>query len=219
MTKLTLADRVNNAFDGDNERKIADKFYLNQIYLNSRITAGELRNSIIRIIFLYFIYYLLFTSSVKEINFGPVKISDLDLLIKIMPLLIAISYYDLSSLMASLTVQGRLIFQIFKFMHKPIRDMGLDSFLLPSASPFYTYNLNQNIYKKGVLVQIYSKLYILLEIFLLLSGILVEYVIIKFSFQRYGFEDILLWIVAISSIVFVVLAFLELLINKDKENA
>jgi hypothetical protein len=28
MTKLTLADRVNNAFDGDNERKIADKFYL-----------------------------------------------------------------------------------------------------------------------------------------------------------------------------------------------
>ena len=58
MTKLTLADRVNKAFDGDNERKIADKFYLNQIYLNSRITAGELRNSIIRIIF--FIFYILF---------------------------------------------------------------------------------------------------------------------------------------------------------------
>ena len=33
MTKLTLADRVNNAFDGDNEREIVDKFYLNQIYL------------------------------------------------------------------------------------------------------------------------------------------------------------------------------------------
>ena len=27
MTKLTLADRVNNAFDGDNKRKIVDKFY------------------------------------------------------------------------------------------------------------------------------------------------------------------------------------------------
>jgi len=219
MAKLTLADRVNNAFDGDNERKIVDKFYLNQIYLNSRVTAGELRKSISRIIFLYFIFYLLFTSSVKEVNFGPVKISDLDLLIKIMPLLIAISYYDLSSLIASLTTQERLIFQIFKFMHKPIRDMGLDSFLLPSASPFYTYNLNQNIYKNGVLVHIYSKLYILLEVFLLLSGILVEYVIIKSNFRKYGFEDILLWIVAISSIVFVVLAFLELLINKDKENA
>ena len=150
---------------------------------------------------------------------GPVKISDLDLLIKITPLLIAICYYDLSSLIASLTTQERLIFQIFKFMHRPIRDMGLDSFLLPSASPFYTYNLNRNIYNNGVLVQIYSKLYILLEVFLLLSGILVEYVIIKSNFRKYGFEDILLWIVAISSIVFVVLAFLELLINKDKENA
>jgi hypothetical protein len=219
MTKLTLAERVNNAFNDINEREFVDKIYLNQLYSNSRITAGELRNSIVRIIFLYFVFYLLFTSSIKEVNFGPVKISDLNLLIKIMPLLIAISYYDLSSLMASLTAQERLIFQIFKFMHKPIRDMGLDSFLFPSTSPLYTFHLNQNIYEKSILVQVYSKLYILLEVFLLLSGILVEYEIIKFCFQRYGFDDSLLWIVSISSIVFVVLALLELLINKDKENS
>ncbi len=130
-----------------------------------------------------------------------------------MPLLIAISYYDLSSLMVSLTAQERLIFHIFKFMHKPIRDTGLDSFLLPSASPLYIFHLNRNIYNEDILVQVYSKLYILLEVFLLLSGILVEYEIIKFCFQKYGFDDSLLWIVAISSIVFV--AFLELLINKD----
>jgi len=207
-----LKERVSKAFNDYNERDFAE-IYLNQLFSNSQRTEDKLRKSIIRIFYISFIFFLLYNYSANDFLIGFFKLDKITLasVIKLMPLLISINYYELMSLIHSLSMQARLITQIIRFLHRPIYDAGLESYLLPSATPHYLYYINNRLpgYKK----YLFKFFYVFVVVVVLGSALLIEGLIIVMCGMRFGSDDVLLIIVSVMVVAFNVITLFAFLVD------
>lgn len=96
VANKSIRKRIAEAFKDDKYNLSKD--YLEQIYLNLHITETTLRQSIIRIFFLFFLFLLLINTENNELNLQIIKVTDVTFILKFIPLLIAINYYELISL-------------------------------------------------------------------------------------------------------------------------
>lgn len=210
-----MNDRISKAFKDDNERKFAEN-YLNQLYLNSHYTEERLRKSVIRLFLLGLVSYLLFNKSINELMLGFIKINDFTLIIKLMPLLISINFYEFASLYESFQLQEALILNIIRFLHKPIYDASLAPFLCPSTTPNYVFIIAGHL---PVLKKYPFMLsYMLLMFVIISSAFLMDCFIIYMCILRFGIQDLLLQIVIITSFIFFAITYLMLSSIEDLLN-
>ena len=207
-----LNDAVGKAFKDDNERKFAEN-YLNQIYSNSQRTEEKLRKSLIRLFLLGFISYLLLNSSTNELLIGFIKVNDFTLIIKLMPLLISINFYELMSLIIGLSMQIRLTHLLIKFLHEPISDTGLDAFLFPSTTPHYLHFITMKI--PGLKKYPYLFSYIILVFIIVVSPFIIEIFIIYMCLLRFGIYDSLLQATIITSFIINVIICMMLSVSEE----
>ena len=111
--KNSIQERVAETFKGDKYN--ISKDYLEQIYTNMHITETTLRQSIIRLFFLFFLFLLVMNTKNSELDLGIIKVTDISLILKFIPLLISINYYELISLILIYFLQQRMVMNILYF--------------------------------------------------------------------------------------------------------
>lgn len=204
ITAKYLEEAVYRAFIGDNERSIVEK-YLERIYSNSQVTETALRKSITRIFLLFFVFFLLTEAIINQMDIGPIKLNNFNLIIKILPLVIAINYYELVSLYSAHILQVIMIRVIFETFYNPIVKRDLQTFLYPSSMPDYSYAiLNQMRGKRGILDVLDNSLYMLFSMTIILAGIIFECLVFYECFQKFGLFDPLLWLITMVALLFVI---------------
>jgi hypothetical protein len=128
MPDKSLSDRVKAAFgESGSSGNIAAKDFLQQLHSENQNLRAGFRGSMIRLFF-FGLFILLSASSVSEATIGPIKITDLSIIIKILPLLIAANYYELISLWGTQSLVADTIYRICEIYFKTLRENDLDFF-------------------------------------------------------------------------------------------
>jgi hypothetical protein len=198
-----LEKRVKTAFKEDNERNIIGS-YLERIYSNSQAADAALRQSIIRLFFLFFLFFLLINTSIGEIDFGILKIKDINLITKIIPLIISINYYELVSLMVIVILQQRLIDAIFSTIYKPIKDEHLSLLLYPCSTTISSEAISRFMPDNRKFGKFSADLATIFTIVIVAGAIICLCWIFVVCFETFGMLDWMLWIIFIISLLFLV---------------
>jgi hypothetical protein len=219
--KNSIQERVAETFKGDKYN--ISKDYLEQIYTNMHITETTLRQSIIRLFFLFFLFLLVMNTKNSELDLGIIKVTDISLILKFIPLLISINYYELISLILIYFLQQRMVMNILYFLHKPIVDNDLDEILFSSSIPhsieiILTHMTNEN----GIVNSINIFLYALTILIIMFGAIVFECSIFYSCFQKFGTSDWLLWMILIISLIIILKSILSVILSvcvDDKKSA
>ncbi len=206
----SISERVHDAFQGNKEREIL-KDYLQQIYSNLQITEIAVRKSMMRLVFLIFMFFLLMNTQVDELGVGPLKVKDFSIIIILLPLLISINFYELISLGNNFFSQKRLVRRIFLFAYAPIEKNNLELFLEPSLTPLYNEGILQGLTDGGYLRMLSSNLQTMIVVLTILSSIIMEVFVFSACFKKFGF-NLLLIMALIVSLVFFIKTYIDMII-------
>lgn len=201
MSVKSIRDRVQDAFGkGSSVDSNTAKDFLQVLLLKMQIILDRERNSLLRLFFLFALFILFSTASVAEATFGPIKITELSLITKILPLLIAINYYELVTLWASHSLLVETINNMYRLIHEPIIKNDLTFFMtsdwLFGFELFTDWIQDDYIFKK-------INNFIMNSIIwgIALSALLFECYAFVRCFSIFGVFDLSLWIILIFAII------------------
>lgn len=201
MLVKSLEERVQDAFGKDgNSGSFTAKDFLQQLDLDNQNLRSGFRSSVIRLFFFFGLFILLSTASVSEATIGPIKITNLSIIIKCLPLLIAVNYYELISLYGTSSL---LWYTTYAICHK-----YFESFDKSDLDFFFNLNFFADFekfsgwaFEDGVLKTIDGIITIFLTAIILFAAFLFECYAFYFCFSTFGVYDLFMWIILFSSIV------------------
>lgn len=206
MPPKTIKEIVKDSFPDHDSREYA-KEYLSCISSNNQFLETETRRSLIRSFLLFGLFFLLIGASVEEVTLGPIKINDISIIEKFLPLLVAINYYELISLILMrrlfLETEGRIV----EILYKSIYKNDLEGFLFPNSIPMWADTIFQKSYE-GIIYKINDATHYLISLIIIVGGILFECYAFYICFIHFGVSDIVLWSVLIVSVLFLFKGFL-----------
>lgn len=207
----SFKNRAHDAFKDEKEREFA-KDYLNQIYSNIRSAETILRNSIIRLFFIFFLFYLLINTQINELGIGPIKVGDISLVIKILPLLISINYYEVISIWIMVSFQKKMGYEVLSALYSPIIKNDLQIGLYVASTPHLLEIYYEKIIKKGFLSNVNSNIYDIFLFSIIVGAILIECLIFSICYKKFG-SDYLLSFVLSASFIFLLKSILNAIIS------
>jgi hypothetical protein len=201
MSVKSVEDRVKAAFgENGNSGSITAKDFLQQLHSENHILRVGFRSSLLRLFFFFGLFILLSTASVSEATIGPIKITDLSIIIKILPLLAAANYFELVSLLATANLVRETTFVISSVCFKSLHETDLDYFFdLSSFAAFEKFS--SWVYEPGILKSIDELITFILTMTILFAAILFECYAFFFCFSNFGFYDLFVWIILFLSLI------------------
>jgi hypothetical protein len=201
MTAKILTDKVQEAFTDKKAQEYLDS-YLQAIRVGMTVTEDKFLHSIQFMLLLVIVFELLIEAAISEVNLGPIKLSDLRLFQKILPVGIAYMYYTTNSFLAIRKFQREVHDTIMKHYYPSIYNSDLEYYLLPAS----TMIIEEVVAKgsSGFGSSLIYNLTIPIILIMLFTPIAFEVYALIRCFAVFGMADILLWISLIVSIVFMV---------------
>lgn len=195
----SVKKRVNVAFADPKEKEFA-KDYLAAIQEDMRYINTRFQKLIVQIFFLFFVFIILSGASVVQVTLGSVQLSDLSLIEKLLPIVIAYTYYELIGFAVMARLQNELQGRIVELLYKPIYDNYLDLFLTPSSALNTAKILSSGTkdFLSSLLVNLTRPLLVIIFFGALGFEIYAFYVL----FATFGFADIVVWLVLLVSLSF-----------------
>jgi hypothetical protein len=206
MPPKTIKEMVGDSFRDHDSREYA-KEYLSCISSNNQFLETETRRSLIRSFLLFGLFFLLIGASVEEVTLGPIKIKDISIIEKFLPLLVAVNYYELISLIIMrrlfLETEGRMV----EILSKNIYKNDLETFLFPNSIPLWSEKIFEKSYE-GIVYKINDNINLFISLIIFLGAFLFEGYAFYMCFVLFGVSDIILWSVLIVSVLFLLKGFL-----------
>jgi hypothetical protein len=199
MASKRLVERVKDSLASESPDYV-DQYY-KALLDNFHRLDEKFHRAILLLLFSVASFELLAYTSIKEAALGPFKLTDLGLLQKYCPLVVAYSYCSLSSLGTMRHYMRDLTATVITVSHESIAKNSLDLFLQPPSS-FLTSEISQK-FSAGILSRIFLQIETILV--LALSAGPVVFLIHAFyeCFLLFGFRDVNVWVSLILSFVFV----------------
>lgn len=199
MASRRLVERVKDSLASESPDYV-DQYY--KALLDNFYRLDEkFHRAILLLLFSVAAFELFAYTSIKEAALGPFKLTDLGLLQKYCPLVVAYSYCSLSSLGTMRHYMRDLTTAVITVSHDSVAKNSLDLFLQP-PSLFLTSEISQKL-SHGIL----SKTFLLIEtviVFALSAGPIIFLIHAFYKvFVLFGFRDLNVWVSLILSLVFV----------------
>jgi hypothetical protein len=192
-------DRVKKAFSDERTREYGDD-YLEHIRDTWRQVDVRLTRS--RIIFLVLIaVFLLFGQAVEAVSLGPLKISDVSVVYKLLPAAIAFYCFNLWSLTANTNDLVILHHEVMRSIRKPLVDNQLEGYLFPHWGIIYYKPILETGGAGSRLATGCLRGWLIMSVYLLLPLVFEVYAFFRL-FSQYGIADLLVWISLVISIYF-----------------
>jgi hypothetical protein len=206
MSNPNIAERIHPLLDDESIRDFLQTC-LSDIRSNVKDAQAEVCTLLVSVLVLLTLFELLLHSAISELNFGPVKISDLALVIKTLPLLIAFIYQSIVAKTVLISMLRSVHRNIIKHTFPKLYKSEIDMFLF-SPSTFYILNIADSFTDqtsvKSNITWISFSVILFLGTFLLPIGS--EIYMFWICFARFGFRDLFVWLSLIFSVMFIVQA-------------
>lgn len=185
-----LKTRVDDVFANEDSHAYAEE-YLKGIRDVFAKGEAQFQRQLLQFFLFFFIFEMLIQSAITEITVGPAKLSDLSIILKVTPIVLAYTYQQLLTIFAHRLVLSKLIDEFFNKLHPVYYKNDLETFLMP----FSTITLIRiGLLREGLQQKVLSASAFLL-FFVILFGCLL---LIVYSFVRlfleFGFFDVLTWV-------------------------
>jgi hypothetical protein len=203
--EATLKDRFHGVFN-DRERDYGDS-YLEVVRDNLKASHEGRARAFVVLVALGFLYVLVDVAAVEEVSFGPVKISDLSIVQKVIP--VAYAYVVYTALMFNMLASTyyRAHQAALAERHPSIVSREVDVFLLPAAVTVFGSEGLVPLGKPRRAEWAYVVALVIVAGAALLAGLLFEAWALYRLFDRFGIDDLVSWIsVALSGALLVLTA-------------
>jgi hypothetical protein len=190
MASKRIAEKVKDFLAGESAEYV-DQYY-SALLDNFHRLDEKFHRAILLLLFSVASFELLANTAIVEAALGPFKLTDLGLLQKYCPVVIAYSYCSISSLGTMRHYMRDLTAAVIAIRHESVAKNSLDVFLQP-PSLFLTSEISQK-FSDGVLSSIFLQIESIL-VFVLTTG---PIVFLAYAFYRcflsFGFRDVNLWV-------------------------
>lgn len=204
MPRKKILERVRRSLSGESAEYV-DRYYW-ALLENFHRLDEKFHRALLLLLFAIASFELLAHTSVVEVALGPFKLTDLGLLQKYAPLVVAYSYCSMTSMGTMRQHMRDLTASVITIHHESIAKHSLDVFLQP-PSLFHTSETSQRV-SAGSL----AKTFTLIEVILVLALMIGPIVFLGHAFYQcflsFGTGDLNLWVSLILSMVFLLQAVL-----------
>jgi hypothetical protein len=213
---------INNFLSNNSEEIISD--YSNKLYDSLKELNLKEEKHGLWFVILIFIYLLIGSSSMKEINFGFITISDISIISKLLPLLLIYVFFNMflitshkKDLMLTLNIISEKRFNQIPLESKH-KSIGRN-FIIKLFFPYSFSNaISQAITEKPNIPQAFIGFFLLLPTLLLAFLPYLTLILMLVDLYKKYTNDILGWICFITSIWGFLLLILYIWINSKDEN-
>lgn len=198
MTSKSIATRIQAAIDDDT--RVFMSRYLELVRENMQQASDKFHSTFLLIIFLMAVFELLNRAAISEVTLGPFKLSDVSLLIKLLPVVIAYYYYLTCTMLAMIGAQRTVIDSVVAIMYGPLYDNDLEYYLYP-VSPLFAESLITTATKGRIISAIDAIGSNFQKVIWFLPLIFQVYAFYR-CFRAFGFSSIIVWVALVISAVF-----------------
>lgn len=174
--------------------------YLGAIHGNMDKTVSRIYTSTVTIVVLVVLFELARNSIVSEFSLGPIRISDLSLLQKLVPVAIAYTYYGLASLLATVGLQRALIDAIYAEQYPVYYAHHLEYFYYPTSRVLAEVMIATRATDLQARLALLMRVIIQESIVRVLPVAFLIYAAIV-GIIKFGWTDIVLWLGLIVSVI------------------
>jgi hypothetical protein len=205
MPQSPLSERFKQAFPPEATASFGNQ-YLEMLLQNLRETDKGIRYVTAAVIFLIFTFELFARAAVSEISLGPVKLSELSLIHRLLPALAAYFLFELVSLY-DLRSRGAHVFYagIAKF-YPDVYATDLEAYLLPSSPTVFGDSRFLDSEHSTAKIQKFLN-YVIATVLILGTLIFIASALYRL-FGIFGRADPIVWISSVVSVVYAVQGFL-----------
>jgi hypothetical protein len=205
MATQSLSDHVKKAFGSAKSKEYA-KEYLETIHANWRDAESRISQSLLSLVFFISVFELLTRAAVAEVTLGPFKVTDLAIIQKILPLIVAYFFFEFGSSTIQRNELSDVYYEIIRVCHKSISSNNLQYYLSPRIGFFLFGNLFWQ--PANILVRnIQYLLQIPIVLFAILGPTIFEIYAFLRLFEGFGVSDIVVWFVLLFSVMIMIQAY------------
>jgi len=213
MIKETLPDRLTPLLEDETSREYM-KGCLSELRSNMKDAQVEMRTLLISMLLLLALFELLARSAISEVTIGPVKVNDLSLVLKALPVLLAFTYNSVIAKMILIMLIRGMHRYIIKHIALKLFESDIDLFLFP-PSTFYILNLLGPFVTLGVtptfvIGSLFTLILFLSVIFLPIGA---EIYMFWVCFARLGLKDFMVWFSLVLSLILITQSFVYLILG------
>jgi hypothetical protein len=192
----TIPDRVRRAFPDESSLVFASQF-VESLRASMKDIAEVTRRAVILGLLTAAMFELINRAAVVDVAIGPLRVQDLSLIHKVLPVIFSYLVYDASALALRYVYCEKAYFEIMDLTHHDIRQSGLDYLSLPfTPSLFGPFLVDaQNRLERAAIV-----LRRIFRVTALLSSLAVELYLVTKLLTIYGYRDFLTWCAALLSV-------------------
>ncbi len=208
MSTQPLSNQVKKAFSSTKSKEYA-KEYLETIHANWRDTESRITRSFLSLVFFVSVFELLTRAAIAEVTLGPFKVTDLALIQKFLPLLVAYFFSEFGSSTKQRNELSEVYYEIIRVCHGSITSNDLQYYL----SPGFGFHLFGNLYWRpaNIIVRGLQNLaQIPIILFAALGPLAFEVYAFLQLFKGFGFSDIIVWFVLVFSLMIMLQAYIIL---------
>jgi len=199
MAKSVIRQRIDELFSAPSSHQDF-KDYIVQVRTNLGSAEERLQKLFLRSLFLMVAFVLFSRAGISEFTLGPLKITDLSLVQKLIPAIMAYTYYELHAAATMRRLLREVHDELLNVLNETLAKKDLQFYLLPH-SPFVA----EEIISRAPDCSL-APLVVNLSLPLIASIIIAPLAFLVYAFMRcfaqFGFGDVLVWIVLIVSFLF-----------------
>ena len=187
MQQVSLATRVATAFAALADPAVKAGF-IDGIVENLRGVERRITGLLKLILLAMVVFELIARASVREVDLGPVKVTDLSLAQKCLPALIAYFYNQLVALFSMRILLLRIHNEAVKNVAKPIYDNNLADYLVP-----YSWFKTEDIFTEFTGSKLFANITMPIKFLILVLPVVFLTYAYYSCFTVFGMHDRLLW--------------------------
>jgi hypothetical protein len=198
----TIAERVKVAFVDRSAASYADK-YLEALQTRVRESSDTIRRTALLTLLGLAAFELLSRSAIADVQIGPFKIQDLELIQKTLPIVLAFLLYDISVSNLKMVYAQRAHAKVMDIFYPSIRRTQIDALVLPpGASSSSVFGVSWLPTGSGRLNRLAWRLNSLMWYSSLALPPLAQAYVLYRLFESFRWSDGLVWASAIRSMLF-----------------
>ncbi len=199
MTTLTsLETRVDTALDAlDNDE--SKTRYLGALRENLHRIEQKVGNHLKAAVLVALAFELVSRGTVRELPLRPITVTDLELAQKLLPVLLAYLYNQLSSLYSMRISSIRIHDAVVKRLSRPIFDNDLEYFVRP-----YSWFTAEDAFDRFRQTSLFSRITMPVKLAIVAAPVVFIVYAYVLCLQSFGAGDAMLWTSIVASLIFMV---------------
>lgn len=211
MDKIPVS--IEKAFDNDKESL---KDFHASVAANLTETEKSLKKVVYQLILFVLGFFIISQSSVQEIEIGPFKINNLNIIIKIFPLIIAYKFYEFLGLQCFTRCLNVTHNETIAKLYPKTVENNLQPLITPESivntQEFFELRNSNGLTK----IMENLRLIILIMQLLIMPLAFIAYAI-YLNFYRFGFKDVLVWIISLMVLLLLIQSAILFVENNNQD--